>query len=400
MTTFKINFPEIVTRKIHSIEFGTSTSKRLRSITKKFRLPLTRAPWSLVITESILPDNNKGCDVLMSGSFHEVLMGDSCLTEPMLEPLLSLMFSLAKHELIQEYTELEYELSAITLNQCEILDLEQPLYFKFDTPEDVIQQYLDIQSHCEVMLDGQRYSMAAKGKKCYVDQTVSRISKSKKSRWEFHVELPFGRVSFSTILQSSNWPEGLKTIEGPTDQEKVLPVLKCLLQATFHVNLKDFQLEGNILPSNPMNWTKTEIPNSPFQLIWDAVLRELWLNLIIPKNVQDVDQSQLKYSEQEVLGMYFNAPERNLLNSNRMKDPIDRMKIHTNIINKTGINMEVPWVILKNNRSEIGDQLARFINPSEVEPLSRYTLTRAFIAEQVERLENAIEQKRLSDDWP
>ncbi|PUE51455.1 hypothetical protein B9Z45_14520 [Limnohabitans sp. 2KL-17] len=318
----------------------------------------------------------------------------------MLEPLLSLMFSLAKHELIQEYTELEYELSAITLNQCEILDLEQPLYFKFDTPEDVIQQYLDIQSHCEVMLDGQRYSMAAKGKKCYVDQTVSRISKSKKSRWEFHVELPFGRVSFSTILQSSNWPEGLKTIEGPTDQEKVLPVLKCLLQATFHVNLKDFQLEGNILPSNPMNWTKTEIPNSPFQLIWDAVLRELWLNLIIPKNVQDVDQSQLKYSEQEVLGMYFNAPERNLLNSNRMKDPIDRMKIHTNIINKTGINMEVPWVILKNNRSEIGDQLARFINPSEVEPLSRYTLTRAFIAEQVERLENAIEQKRLSDDWP
>jgi hypothetical protein len=74
------------------------------------------------------------------------------------------------------------------LNQCEILDLEQPFYFKFDTPEDAIRKYLDIQSHCEVMLDGQRYSMAAKGKKCYVDQTVSRISKSKKSRWAFHVE--------------------------------------------------------------------------------------------------------------------------------------------------------------------------------------------------------------------
>jgi hypothetical protein len=400
MTTFKINFPEIVTRKIHSIEFGTSTSKRLRSITKKFQSPLTRAPWSLVITESILPDNNKSCDVLMSGRFHEVLMGDSCLTEPMLEPLLSLMFSLAKHELIQEYTELEYELSAITLNQCEILNLEQPFYFKFDTPEDVIQKYLDIQSHCEVMLDGQRYSMAAKGKKCYVDQTVSRISKSKKSRWAFHVELPFGRVSFSTMLQSSNWPETLKTMEGHTDQEEVLPILKCLLQATVHVNLKDFQLEGKALPSNPMNWTKAEIPSSPFQLIWDAVLRRLWLNLIIPKNVQAVDQSQLKYSEQEVLEMYFNAPERNLLNSHRMKDPIDRMKIHTNIINKTGINMEVPWMILRNNRSEIGAQLACFINPGEVEPLSRYTLTRAFIGEQAERLEKAIEQKRFSDDWP
>lgn len=202
------------------------------------------------------------------------------------------------------------------------------------------------------------------------------------------------------MLQSSNWPGTLKTMEGHTDQEEVLPVLKCLLQATVHVNLKDFQLKGNILPSNPMNWTKAEIPNSPFQLIWDAVLRELWLNLITPKNVQDVEKSQLKHSEQEVLGMYFNAPERNLLNSHRMKDLIDRMKVHTNIINKTGINMEVPWVILKNNRSEIGDQLTRFINPGEVEPLSRYTLTRALIGEQAERLEKTIEQKRFSDDWP
>ena len=42
--------------------------------------------------------------------------------------------------------------------------------------------------------------------------------------------------------------------------------------------MEKFSFDGRTLPQNPESWTKVKLQQDPFELIWNAVRFDLWLN--------------------------------------------------------------------------------------------------------------------------
>lgn len=217
----------------------------------------------------------------------------------------------------------------------------------------------------------------------------------------------FGQALVSLLIDKEDFPAGIATSE--IQEPKVLRGkagrLLCVAVTVDVAKRLHFGDETDVqLPKDFRQWTRENLPQDPFQMIWEAARYALWLNLTMPTTEKEISREGLSPSVGELLDLYLT--DGNLRRNTWIADENDEERYRGRLINAVGVDSLTPWAFAQLNQSAVlGDRLhyeQRFV-PSNDPDLSPHTLSAQNIQARLQQLhENMVREAELraKQQWP
>ena len=352
------------------------TSNRRRKKRIEVRSPVTNSVLEVSWSEVEKSEWSQSCAFTITARMADHLLSPNCLTENFLLPAIAPAMAFFKYAIAEQFPNLRADLEQLTVQDCKVTHLQAEYPFLFESEEEAIGTFHETFVHTKAVLDGREHSFA-KSKKP-ITSKPPRVHTSDAHRWSFTIDLPFGTATVKLTRSWDDCPKTVARLKESADRNALRTLLRKVLVVVVEVDLEKFSFDGRTLPQNPESWTKDKLQQDPFQLIWNAVRFDLWLNWPLIVDESQVDWETLNEEERGVLHAYFDPAGGDLRQLPALQRAEAPHKFHSLLINKAFANIEIPWTLLRNNRSQcLGPKLEyeNRLKPSEHPILKVHTLS-------------------------
>lgn len=361
-------------------ESGRSGNSR-RKKKVEVQSPITLAILELEWAELVKSEWNDSCSFSITGRPADFLLAKNCLTENLVLSTVGPMLELFKYGVAKQFPHLDVDLlKLLTIEDCLMTHVQVDYPFLQDSEAEAIQTCNEFHTHVKVMLDGveethsERKNLSAK--------RLPRVHSCNTKPWAFTFDLPFGTAKVTLARSWSDCPQSFREVDDVEERKKLHALMRHILIVTVQIDLEKFKFNGRTLPQKPTLWTKGNLTQDPFELIWDAVRYETWLNWPLIVRESQVVWDKLSDDEKLVMRAYLGSSCIALRKLEMMQRDGAPGKFRTALINKAFVDIDIPWAILRNNHSQVlGPKLEyeyRF-KPQEHPLLAPHTLSRESI---------------------
>jgi hypothetical protein len=283
------------------------------------------------------------------------LVGPNAISEPLLGVPLTCHLEMIKAGLRARYPAVDSDLiDTLSLEDCQIDQLEVRFSWVLLTAADAAQMYLDLLRHCVVCLDAIEVDVNRNHGGQRKRNQRPRVSLDGDQRWVFHARLPWGRAQVQLARDHS---PSLSQLPDEASKSQLRAEVARVFQICIKANPETFTCSrtGRKLPRLASELA-TRSDSHPAQLILDQLKWELWLDIGLATHADQLVVDRSDDAAAHIVTSHLNGEDVRLISP--LHDPKEFARYRDKLIEKLNLDLAVPFSIAQHNlASELGPQL-------------------------------------------